>query len=302
MSLISSSFLGLSFNTLTTSFSKPLTIFPSRTLTTFPKAISACSRELPLKTRLNRGEQLKGMLLFSASPTMAEIASLAGYDFVVVDMEHGPADFSAALHCIRATATSGCKTVIRVPETSAAYAKKALDLGPEGIMFPKVETGEAAAEAVSFCSYPPHGVRGCAFTLVRDSAFGFDKRYLEHYRDNRLIMCQVETAKGVKNIQDIIAVDGMDCVTTGPRDLSSSLGLLHDPGNQKVRDVLAQLEDAVLKSDPVNGGAYLAGMATAQDRAADLKKRCYHMVISASDISLFCKAATEDIKAFNARD
>ncbi|ESQ54930.1 hypothetical protein EUTSA_v10027122mg, partial [Eutrema salsugineum] len=256
----------------------------------------------PLKTRLKNGEKLKGMLLFSASPTLAEIASLAGYDFVVVDLEHGPADFSAALACIGATEVCGGKTVIRLPEISAACAKKALDLGPDGIMFPKVETGKAAAEAVSFCSYPPHGVRGCAYTLVRDSKFGFNKRYLEDYRDNRLIMCQVETVKGLRNINEIMAVDGMDCITTGPRDLSASIGLLHDQGNWKVKDVLTQLEKAVLDSDPANGGAFLAGMATAQDKAIDLKNRGYHMVLSGSDISLFCKAVIDDIKAFDLID
>ncbi|CAA7037376.1 unnamed protein product [Microthlaspi erraticum] len=273
--------------------------FPCYSLPKIRQTICNSSTKPSLKTRLSRGEKLKGMFLFTASPTMAEIAALAGYDFIIVDLEHGPADFSAALGCIRAAETSGCTTVIRVPEISPTYAKKALDLGPEGIMFPKVETTKDAVQAVSYCHYPPYGVRGCAYSLVRDSDFGFDNTYLRNYREDRLVMCQVETAKGVRNIQDIMGVDGVDCITTGPRDLSASLGLLHDPGNPKVKEVMSRLETAVLESDPEEGGAFLAGLATPQDRAVDLKKRGYHMVISGSDIALFSKAAIQDIKTFD---
>lgn len=81
--------------------------------------------------------------------------------------------------------------------------------------------------------------------------------------------------------------------------MSATLGLLHDPGNPKVKEVLSKLEAAVLDSDPGKGGAFLAGMATPLDRASDLKKRGYHMVLSGSDIALFSKAAIQDIKAFD---
>ncbi|KAL1222557.1 hypothetical protein V5N11_018926 [Cardamine amara subsp. amara] len=111
-------------------------------------------------------------------------------------------------------------------------------------------------------------------------------------------MCQIESEEGVKNVKDIVAVDGMDCVMMGPRDLSASLGLLHDPGNSKVKSILMKAETAVLASDPANGGAYLAGMATAQDKAADLKSRGYHMILGATDVPLFKKAVVDDVKSF----
>lgn len=102
----------------------------------------------------------------------------------------------------------------------------------------------------------------------------------------------------MNNIRDIIAVDGVDCVTTGPRDLSASLGLLHDPENPQVTMLLTQLEKAVLDSDPANRRVFLAVMATAHDSATSLKQRGYQMVLGGSDISLFSKAAIETIKAF----
>lgn len=122
---------------------------------------------------------------------MAEIASYAGYDFIVVDMEHGAGGVREALNCIRAVEAAGSSTVLRVPDNCQAWTKKALDLGPDGIMFPMIETGKAASDAVSYCRYRPEGLRGCAYTIVRDSKFGFDEEYLRNYTDQLLIMCQV---------------------------------------------------------------------------------------------------------------
>lgn len=109
---------------------------------------------------------------------------------------------------------------------------------------------------------------------------------------------QIESEEGVKNVKDIVAVDGMDCVMMGPRDLSASLGLLHDPGNAKVKSLMRTAETAVIASDPENGGAYLAGMATAQDKPVDLRLRGYHMIIGATDVPLFKKAVVDDVKSF----
>lgn len=105
---------------------------------------------------------------------------------------------------------------------------------------------------------------------------------------------------GVKNIHDIVAVEGVDCITSGPRDLSATLGLLHDPGSNDVREALVQLEKTVKASDPTKGGSFLAGMATPHDNAIEMKKRGYDIVLGASDISMFSKAAINNIKAFEA--
>ncbi|KAL0688244.1 hypothetical protein Bca4012_087921 [Brassica carinata] len=269
-------------------------------LLTKPAAPSTAffSSQRSLKTRLREGENLYGLFLLSFSPEMAEIASYAGYDFIVVDMEHGAGGVREALTCIRAVEAAGSSTVLRVPDNCQAWTKKALDLGPDGIMFPMIETGKAASDAVSYCRYRPDGLRGCAYSIVRDSKFGFDEEYLRNYTDQLLIMCQIESEEGVKNVKDIVAVDGMDCVMMGPRDLSASLGLLHDPGNAKVKSLMRTAETAVIASDPENGGAYLAGMATAQDKPVDLRLRGYHMIIGATDVPLFKKAVVDDVKSF----
>ncbi|KAK7310111.1 hypothetical protein RJT34_07388 [Clitoria ternatea] len=257
-----------------------------------------------LKARLRNGETLYGLFLLSFSPTLAEIAGHAGYDFVVVDMEHGHGGISDALHCLHALAASGTAAILRVPETTATWAKKALDLGPQGIMFPMIDSPEWAHKAVSYCRFPPSGLRGTAHPVVRASKYGIDEGYIGNYLDELLIMCQVESEEGVGNVGEIAAVDGVDCVQMGPLDLSASLGYLWDPGNKKVREVMREAERKVLesKNDDVERGAYLSGFALPHDGPKELRLRGYHMVSGAVDVGLFRSAAVDDVMSFKMSD
>lgn len=252
-----------------------------------------------LKSRLHDGETLYGLFLLSFSPTLAEIAGLAGYDFVVVDMEHGHGGVSDALPCLHALAATRTPAIIRLPESCPTWAKKALDLGPQGIMFPMIDSPKLARKAVSYCRFPPAGVRGSAHTVVRASSYGIDAGYLSNYEEELLIMCQVESEEAVKKIEDIAAVDGVDCIQMGPMDLSASIGYLWDPGNKKVREMMKVAEKGVLgtKKKP-REGAYLAGFAMPHDSPDDLRSRGYHMVSGAVDVGLFRSAAVEDVKKF----
>ncbi|PKA66320.1 hypothetical protein AXF42_Ash007017 [Apostasia shenzhenica] len=255
-----------------------------------------------LKSRLAAGETLYGMFLLSAEPTLAEIAGLAGYDYVIVDLEHGPGGISDALPCLQAIAGTGAAAIIRIPETTAAWAKKALDLGPQGIMFPMIDDARLAELAVSYCRFPPRGVRGAAHTVVRASAYGIDDGYLARCEEDLLIMCQIESAGAVTEIEAIAAVDGVDCLQMGPLDLSASMGYLWDPGNRKVRAVLRDAERRVLAARKAEaaaeGGPYLCGFAMPHDPPEDQKVRGYHMVAGAVDLGMFRKAAVEDVMRF----
>lgn len=170
-------------------------------------------------------------------------------------------------------------------------------------MFPSVETPLAAQLAVSYCRFPPRGIRGSAHTVVRASAYGIDDGYLERVEDELFIMCQVETAAGVEQIEGIAGIEGVDCVQMGPLDLSASMGYLWDPGHRKVRAVLREAERrvfAVKKAAEEAGavGPYLGGFAMPHDRPEELKKRGYHMVAGAVDVGMFRKAAVEDVVRF----
>ncbi|KAJ6703392.1 2-KETO-3-DEOXY-L-RHAMNONATE ALDOLASE [Salix viminalis] len=235
---------------------------------------SASSAPDSLKSRLKNGETLYGIFLLSFSPTIAEIAGLAGYDFAVVDMEHGPGGITDALHCLRALSATRTPAILRLPESSPTWAKKALDLGPQGIMFPMIESPKMARKAVSYCRFPPDGIRGSAHTVVRASDYGIDEGYLSNYAEELLIMCQVESEEGAKKAEEISAVDGVDCVQMGPLDLSASMG------------------------EFLKGGASLGGFAMPHDGPIDLKTRGYHMVSGTVDVGLFRSAAVDDVRKF----
>ncbi|KAK7243841.1 hypothetical protein RIF29_38653 [Crotalaria pallida] len=302
--LISSTSISSTPNTPTHPF------IPKSTFTDVPSTAASATATSPssptnLKSRLRNGDTLYGLFLLSFSPTLAEIAGLSGYDFVVIDMEHGYGGISEALPCLHALAATNTPAIIRVPETSDSWAKKALDLGPQGIMFPMIDSAESAKKAVSYCIFPPGGVRGSAHSIVRASRYGIDEGYLANYIDELLIMCQVESLEGVKNADAIAAVDGVDCIQMGPLDLSASMGYLWDPGNKKVRDVLWEAERKVLESNEKEGdgagagaGAYLGGFAMPHDGPQYLRSRGYHMVSGAVDIGLFRSAAVEDVNRF----
>ena len=112
-----------------------------------------------LKKRLNSGERLYGAFLESCSPVVAEILGLSGYDYVVVDMEHGPGGATATLPILHALSGTPAHAIIRVAENSPVCLKKALDLGPSGVMVPSVDSAEDARMAVAACRYPPKGIR-----------------------------------------------------------------------------------------------------------------------------------------------
>ncbi|XP_031482121.1 uncharacterized protein LOC116252160 [Nymphaea colorata] len=258
-----------------------------------------------LKSRLTAGEQLYGIFIMSFSPTLAEIAGFCGYDYAVVDLEHGSGDVFAALPVLRALEATGVPAVIRLPELDATWAKRALDLGPQGIMFPMIDSPKDARRAVSYCRYPPRGVRGAAHPVVRASRYGIDDDYLSRCEEELLVMCQIETEDAVKKVEEIAAVEGVDCLQMGPLDLSANMGYLWDPGNKKVKEVLYKVEKTVLASkgdvsdgSSSSGGAYLAGFARGEDTGEKLKERGYHMVAGAVDVALFRDAALRDIRKF----
>ncbi|MCO5614822.1 hypothetical protein L7F22_069106 [Adiantum nelumboides] len=246
---------------------------------------------------LSGGRPLYGAFLCTFSPALAEILGCCGFDYVVVDMEHGLGDTQAALPCLQALQAAGVFSVIRIPVNDPTWAKKALDLGPDGIMIPMVESPEDASRAISACYYPPKGIRGAACGIIRASRYGLDLLYSKQVQDNLLVMLQIESPKGVQNIASILNVDGVDCLMMGPRDLSATMGYLDNPsGENEVNKLLHSAETAVLNSKKI--GVFLAGIARPNDPPTSMFDRGYHMVAGAVDISLFRDAALANVQKF----
>ena len=250
-------------------------------------------RPNPLNDKRADGGKALGCWLHLASPIAAEIIALAGYDFVIIDHEHGPGHYLEATSMLQAVSATPAATLIRVPWNDSVHLKRALDTGVDGVVIPYVCTGEEAKRAVDGCFYPPAGSRGMAHVLCRASNYGMNaEEYARDLRQNLTIVCMIETPEGVRNIPAIAGVDGVGVVFIGPFDLSSSMGIAGNFDHPDYRSQLAEAEAAILES-----GKVLGGIATSVDNVQSLYERGYQFVASKSDVTLLRDAARQDLSA-----
>lgn len=254
-------------------------------------------RENPVKARLAEGHPVFGCWLHLASPLAAEIVALAGYDFVLIDHEHGPGSLLNGISLIQAVSGTSAATLMRVPWNDPVYLKRALDTGVEGVMIPAVDDAGAARAAVAACRYPPAGIRGAAYGVIRASDYGRKAdEYAARADDNLLIMCQIESLKAVDNVAGIAAVDGVDVLFIGPFDLSASMGKPGRFDDTEVTEALARAEAAIRESGKTMGGITRAG-----DDAEAMFARGYNVVLASSDLTLLRDSACAEVAAFRAR-
>ena len=174
----------------------------------------------PLKEKLQRSEVAIGTFIGIGHPEITEFLSVLGFDWLLLDGEHSPLSLEtmqAMMQSMRNTDT--CVPIIRVEWNDPVIIKRALDIGAYGVLIPWVNTKEEAEAAVAACKYPPQGIRGCAprrAGIINDN-------YVMTANANLLTIVQIETATAVKNIDDILAVEGVDVVYIGPVDLSMSM-------------------------------------------------------------------------------
>jgi 2-keto-3-deoxy-L-rhamnonate aldolase RhmA len=177
-----------------------------------------------LRTKLSQGTPVLGSWLSLGSSTAAEIMAEAGYDFLVVDLEHSPTSVESAAEMIRVIDLAGCSPLVRLPEFSPSIIKQVLDAGAHGIVIPNVDSAHLAEAAVRATRYPPDGTRGVG--LHRAQGYGHEfLEYFESAQRNLVVVVQIESNSAVQNIEKIVAVDGIDAVMIGPYDLSADLGV-----------------------------------------------------------------------------
>jgi 4-hydroxy-2-oxoheptanedioate aldolase len=231
-----------------------------------------------LKSRLRAGEKLLGAWTITDSPDNAEVMAQTGLDFLLMDHEHGQATLPAAIAQLRAIKGTNCAGLMRVPWNDPICIKRVLDAGIQGIMVPQVNTPEEARAAVAACRYPPLGTRGAAGG-TRATCYGADMGYYDRVADELLIILQIETPEAVENAAAIAAVDGVDVVFVGPRDLSANIGKLNKFDDPELRALIAKIEEATLKS-----GKALGTVAPTGTLAKQLFDRGYNLIISGSDV------------------
>lgn len=197
--------------------------------------------ELPVnhfKRALREGRTIFGAWLMSGAPSTAEALGCAGFDFLVVDMEHVPVDTAQMIDILRALGGTPAPGVVRLPWNDMVMVKRALDAGAQTLMFPFVQNAGEARRAVSYTRYPPDGVRGVAGTQ-RASRYGAVPDYFRQAATELCVIVQIETIEALNQLDAIATVGGVDAIFIGPGDLSASMGHLGDIGNAAVQEKLA---------------------------------------------------------------
>ncbi|MEM7145859.1 MAG: aldolase/citrate lyase family protein [Verrucomicrobiota bacterium] len=178
------------------------------------------------RNALKEGGLLIGSWINSASPIVAELMASTGFDFLAVDVEHSPVSLHDTQHIFQAikSGNPNCTTMVRLHGVDYAHVKRFLDAGAKGLIAPLVNTREQAELFVSACKYPPLGNRGVGF--CRANKYGLElKGAIEAANEETILAVQIEHIDGVKNIDNILSVEGIDGVFLGPYDLSASMGI-----------------------------------------------------------------------------
>ena len=240
-----------------------------------------------LRKKLQNGEKLLGPWHQIPEPTITEILCLCGFDFLLVDNEHGPGDVRTVANQLRAANGSDTTLVVRIPWNDPVMIKKLLDVGVEALMVPMIENAVEAQAVVSAVKYPPHGIRGIGHTDARASEYGFKaQEYLETVSDNIFIICQVESEDAVHNIDEIAAVEGVDMILIGPFDLSASIGTPAQFDNQKHK---ALMEKAIKGTKAAE--KYLGTTPYGKQTMIDLFEQGFHMVVCEADVGILRESA-----------
>ncbi|MEQ8505354.1 MAG: aldolase/citrate lyase family protein [Rhodospirillales bacterium] len=220
-----------------------------------------------LKRKLIAKEATVGSWLSLGNRSVCEMmATLGGFDWLVVDMEHTATDFQAMTDLIQITDLCGLEPLVRVGTNDPLLIKRALDAGAHGIIVPQVNTPEDARKAVASAYYPPRGNRGAGLFRAQGYSDDFDS-YHRWAETEITVIAQIEHHEGVTNLEEIMATDGIDGFLIGPYDLSASLG---HPGDFSHADVEAQLDRL---ADYARQGDKPAGIHVVSPDAAHLRRR-----------------------------
>lgn len=182
----------------------------------------------------------------------AELASDAGFDWLLIDMEHTVHDLSDVVHQLRAVGRSDAEAMVRVPSIDPPLVKRLLDLGARSLMFPNVKTVEEATLAVASTRYAPHGMRGVAGT-TRGAGWGRSPEYFKNYTEDTVVVLQLESIEGISNAEAIGNVDGVDALFVGPSDLAADAGFINTSVQPEVLEQV-QLALAAITKTPAAAG------------------------------------------------
>lgn len=190
-----------------------------------------------LKEKLLSGSLVIGAHTFFTDPTITNLLGYHGFDFVWIDGEHGAFSKPDLLHHIMAAGDAGVASLVRVAWNDPVIIKPVLEMGCDGIILPYVRSAKEARQAVEYCSYPPHGIRGFGPRRAQEYGAMDGKEYLNDVDDSFLRILQIEHVDAINELEEIVQVPGIDFIIVGPNDLSATYGHLGDTNCEEMKQV-----------------------------------------------------------------
>lgn len=212
-------------------------------------------RENTVKSQINNGRAALGVIAPNADPVIAEAIGLMGFDFYMIDGEHGAISSSEAQNIVRACEAVGITPLARIRSHDPKLILQFLDMGIMGIMMPSLESVDDVRRFVEAMYYPPLGKRGLGTVRVADYLLGpmIQAEYVRFANEQILVLPQIEDIAAVKGLREIVHVEGVDGFIIGPRDLAMSMGFYDGPNHDEVRAVIDDIFEIVLGAGLIIG-------------------------------------------------
>jgi len=233
-----------------------------------------------LRRKLAHKEVVYGLWITLESPSITEMAVALGLDWVVIDAEHGHLDWGNIVNHIRAAVRSNTVALVRIAELQEGLIKRALDLGADGIVIPRISSSEELERAISFCRYPLEGIRG----IGSERATGWGQCFIEHVREannNILVVPIIESMQGGDNIRAMLDVPGTDIFFFGPADYCASAGFAGEWDVPIVNEHINSVKQLVLAS-----GKYCGIVTTGPEDMERRKNEGFGMLACGLDTGL----------------
>lgn len=241
-----------------------------------------------LKERFKKGEAAYGSFLMCNAPDLVEIYALAGFDFLVIDNEHGPLSIESSQHLIRTCELGGMTPILRVTNMLESTILRSLDIGAYGVQVPQVNDKKTAETIVEYAKYAPRGNRGIAFPRAADYAMTTPSEYFEKANDATMIITHCENTLCLENLEEICTVPDVDVIFLGPYDMSQSMGIRGQVSHPRIEEAAEYLVKTCRAAGKAAG--IFAGNGEIAKRRAD---QGFQYITIGMDVTLFaniCKA------------
>ena len=245
----------------------------------------------PFTRALADGRPQIGLWVTLSDNFSAEVIAGAGYDWVLLDMEHSPNDYFSVLGQLQVFAATETTAITRVEWNDPVTVKRVLDLGSPGLLFPMIQSVEEAERAVAATRYPPRGTRGVAGS-TRATKFGRIMDYATRVEDETSVLLQLETRAAVEQAEAIAAIDGVTGIFFGPADIAADLGHLGQPMHPDVWELIKPAAQKLIAK-----GVPVGTLVLDPDFAADLINEGFTFVACGTDTSILARGADALLKS-----